>query len=868
MSSSANDNKSSGAASAGSAPPDPDPGYEKTQVVSPGEGYYETILDPSAAKHVGAEPQQHIDTMEFEEPDATGIFSLEFPEIKPNTNAVFSKCFSRLNDFMPALMYFQGEHKAGDRLIIQSYNDYHIPGEEESLYMINYLEILQHKRKILSQYTTDHGLAVLRERMKYGGFSRVEVEANLRGQGYQGNEYERYLEEGKIPDDKLDENIKKIKLRLQVNISVIDERIKKLLEGPLFTNAYFGQTVIYDIVKMTRAKVERDKRGREYIAKDESMMGVIVGNILHELAMLDPRMNTAERFLKDEVFLSEDALNRMDMYLDMIHENKYLSTEQTAEFIKYFDTVVRIQRSIDNRGDALHKWMNTLVAAAKQRDRVLGEGETQIPPQHLSYEHKMIHDLYNNRLDEVLNVYLYYYYDLERYTNILGDIIVTVPEINMRYGVTDRNETTNQLVYTPLFDDEGKLNSAAFDADARQKHILPFFKKLLLLVRQRDQPGFLSGAIEEALDKYKRYTDEIVRAEYARSLLAGMERIGKNRVEILKMIENKSRIYIQPEGKPIFDHIFKLNADVSEDNECIEAIESYLHGEEERMSEANIAKKEDDMTRTLEDIYRLALASISSHHWMTAPYDFHFQKYYRFAESRLFRVREIVVPMLVRKLYFSAEDMYSRFRRIRLRERVVLRDTNFELWLDPFFAVYDNKKTAQKFNSKDYGFFERLKTDELSIQSPTVWIKNMLTELFLMHSEREFHEVIAALDVEDFRQFLDDTFDRLNTILKKSAEKRRRQSDFSKHLQKRIEEQKDSAEALALKTLMDNEQEQSFAHDVKETMQKRISENEAQRQTDYTAGDEMKKTLRGASEKPVKKEEGFLKKIFGGLFGK
>jgi hypothetical protein len=111
--------------------PDPDPGYEKTQIVTPGEGYYETMLDPSAPKHAGSDQIQHVDTMEFEEPDSTSIFTLEFPEIQPNTEAVFSKCFARLNDFMPALIYFQGEQKAGDRLIVQSYNDYHIPGEEE-----------------------------------------------------------------------------------------------------------------------------------------------------------------------------------------------------------------------------------------------------------------------------------------------------------------------------------------------------------------------------------------------------------------------------------------------------------------------------------------------------------------------------------------------------------------------------------------------------------------------------------------------------------------------------------------------------------------------------------------------------------------
>ncbi len=847
--------------------PDADPGYEKTQVVTPGEGYYETMLDPSAPKHAGPEQVQHVDTMEFEEPDSASIFTLEFPEIQPNTEAVFSKCFARLNDFMPALIYFQGEHKAGDRLIVQSYNDYHIPGEEESLMMINYLEILQNKRKVLSHYLTENGLGILRERMKYGGFSRAEVEANLRGQGYSGEEYEQYLKVGKIPDDKLDENIRKIKLRLKVNISVIDERIRKLLEGPLFTNAYYGQTVIYDIVKMTRAKVERDERGREYIAKDESMMGVIVGNILHELAMLDPRMNMAERFLKDGVYMSEQALAHMDMYLELIHENKYLSSDQTNEFVRYFETIVRIQRSLDNRGDALHKWMNTLVVASKQRDRALGEGETLIPPQHLSYEHKMIFDMYNNRLDEVLNIYLFYYYDLERYTNILGDIVVTIPEINMRYGVTDKSEATGQLVYAPLFDEDGKLNSAAFDADARQKHILPFFKKLLLLVRQRDQPGFLSGAIEEALEKYRKYTDEIILAEYSHSLLGLMEQLS-GRVDVLTMIVNKSRVYIQPEGKIIFDTLFRLNADISGDSECLEAMKAYLRTEAEKMSDENKAKKEDDITRTLEDIYRLALKSVSAHHWMTDPYGFHFEKYHRFAESRLRRVREIIVPMLVRKLYYSAEDMYSRYRRIRHREQVVLRDTNFELWLDHFFAVYDNKDAAQKFNSKDYQFFERLEIDELSIQSPTVWIKNMLTELFLLHSEREFKQVVAALDVEDFRKFLDDTFSRLNTILERSAEKRRRKSDFSKHLQKRIEEQKDTAEALALQTLMENEQEQSFAHDVRQTMQRRIAENEEGRQTDYSAGHEMKQELKQKESKPAEEKKGFLRKLFGGLFGK
>ena len=67
---------------------------------------------------------------------------------------------------------------------------------------------------------------------------------------------------------------------------------------------------------------------------------------------------------------------------------------------------------------------------------------------------------------------------------------------------------------------------------------------------------------------------------------------------------------------------------------------------------------------------------------------------------------------------------------------------------------------------------------------------------------------------------------------------------------------------------MDNEQEQSFARDVKQTMQQRISENEAQRQTDYSAGDEIKKTLQPVTEAPVEEEEGLLKKIFGGLFGR
>ena len=144
----------------------------------------------------------------------------------------------------------------------------------------------------------------------------------------------------------------------------------------------------------------------------------------------------------------------------------------------------------------------------------------------------------------------------------------------------------------------------------------------------------------------------------------------------------------------------------------------------------------------------------------------------------------------------------------------------------------------------------------------------MLTELFLLHSEREFKQVVAALDVEDFRKFLDDTFSRLNTILERSAEKRRRKSDFSKHLQKRIEEQKDTAEALALQTLMENEQEQSFAHDVRQTMQRRIAENEEGRQTDYSAGHEMKQELKQKESKPAEEKKGFLRKLFGGLFGK
>jgi len=842
--------------------------YDKTQAVLPGEGYDATMVDPESALHEGTETQtQHVDTMEFEEPDFDSVFTLDFPEIKPNTEEVFKKCFGRLNDFMPALAYFQGDHKAGDRLITQSYNDYHISGEEESLLLINYLEILEGKKKAMTQYLTDHGQRVLRERMKYGGFSRAEEENNLDRRGIAGKEKAALLQAGKIPDDKLEANLKKIKLRLQVNVTAIDERIMRLLEGPLFTNAYYGQTVIYDIVKMTRSKVERDKKGREYIAKDESMMGVVVGNILHELAMLDPRMNMAERLLKDEVYLSEQELSHMDIYLKMIHANEYLTPAQTQEFIKSFNCIVRIQRSLDNRGDALHKWTNTLIAASQQRGKKLTEGEGLIPPQHLSYEHKLVYDIYNNKLDEVLYTYLYHYYDMEQYTNILGDIIITLPDINMRYGITDKDKSTDTLIRAPLFDNNGKLSSAVFDADARQRYILPFFRKLLLLVKQRDQPGFLSGAIEEALEKYGRYNNEILCAEYARTLLGLMEKAG-SRINVLKMIEGKSRVYIQQEGKVIFDTLFHLNATTSDDTECLAGMKEYLHAEEEKMSDENKAVKDADMTRNFEDLYRLALTNISSHHWMEDPHGFHFTKYHRFAESRLYRIREIIVPLLTRKLFYSAEDMFGRYRRLKRKERVVLQDTNFELWLDHFFAVYDSKSASKKFNSKDYRFFERLKVDELAIQTPTVWIKDMLTQMFLLHSERQFNEIFTSTKVEDFREFLDITFERLNTILRKSAEKRRGKSDFNKRLQQRISEQKDTTEAIALQTLLESESEQAFARDVKDSMQQRIIEDEQGRQTDYSAGVHMKQSMKVSKPVKAREEGGLLKKIFGGLFGK
>jgi|GEM_PF-4389415 len=852
---------------ASTLPDVPEDGFEKTQAVLPGDGYDATMVDPSAIKHEGAEDKtQHVDTMVFEEPDVDSIFTLEFPEIKPNTEEVFKKCFGRLNNFVPALMYFQGDHKAGDRLVTMSYNDYHILGEEESLLLINYLEILEDKKKTLAQYLTDRGQEILCERMKYGGFSQVEEEHNLDRQGIVGSEKEARIKLGKLPADKLDANMKKIKLRLQVNISVIDERIKKLLEGPLFTNAYYGQTVIYDIVKMTRSKVERDKKGKEYIAKDESMLGVVVGNILHELAMLDPRMNMAERFLKDGVYLNETALSHMDTYLHLIHENEFLTPIQIKEFIKNFNCIVRIQRSLDNRGDALHKWFNTLLAVGQQQETKSGGGQTTIPPQHLSYEHKLIYDTYNNKLDEVLNTYLYHYYDLEQYTNILADIIVTVPDINMKYGVTHQDEATDTLVHVPLFDGNGKLNFAVFDADARQKYILPFFKKLLLLVKQRDQPGFLSGAIEEALDKYKRYNDEILCAEYAKSLRGLMENIS-SRVETLKMIENRSRVYIQAEGKVIFDTLFHLNATISDDAECLDEMKKFLQQEEEKMSPENKARKEEEVTRNFEDVYRLALANISENSWMSDHYGFHFTKYHRFAESRLNKVREIIVPMLARKLYYSAEDMYSRYKRLKSREKVVLEDTNFELWLDHFFAVYDSKSVSKKFNSKQYRFFDRLKVEELAIQTPTVWIKDMLTQLFLLHSETQFKQILSSRSAEEFREFLDMTFERLNTILQKSSDKRRKKSDFNKRLQQRIAEQKDTTEAIALQTLLESESKQAFSQDMKDSMQQRIIENEEGRQTDYSADMEMKKSTRKKEKKPVKEEAGILKKIFSGLFG-
>jgi len=852
---------------ASTLPDIPDDGYEQTQAVLPGDGYDATMVDPSAIKYEGAENKtQHVDTMEFEEPDVGSIFTLEFPEIKPNTEDVFKKCFGRLNDFMPALLYFQGDHKAGDRLIAASYNDYHILGEEESLLLISYLEILEAKKKVMVQYLAEHGQGILRERMKYGGFSRAEEESNLDRQGVVGNERAARLKVGKLPEAKLNANLKKIKLRLQVNVSVIDERMKKLLDGPLFTNAYYGQTVIYDIVKMTRSKVERDKKGKEYIAKDESMMGVVVGNILHELAMLDPRMNMAERQLKDKVYLSEQALSHMDMYLKIIHANEYLTPAQTKEFIQHFNRIVRIQRSLDNRGDSLHKWFNTLIAISQQREKKLAEGETTIPPQHLSYEHKLVYDTYNNKLDEVLNTYLYHYYDLEQYTNILGDIIVTVPDINMQYGVTDKDEATDTLVHAPLFDANGKLNSAVFDADARQKYILPFFKKLLLLVKQRDQPGFLSGAIEEALDKYKKYNDEILCAEYAKTLLGLMENIPA-RINTLKMIENRSRVYIQAEGKIIFDTLFHLNATISDDAECLDEMKKYLVLEQEKMSATNKAHKEEDVTRNFEDVYRLGAANVSTNSWMSEHYGFHFTKYHRFSESRLRKVREIIVPMLARKLYYSAEDMYSRYGRLKLKEKVVLQDTNFEGWLDHFFAVYDSKSASKKFNSKGYRFFDRLKVEELAIQTPTVWIKDMLTQLFLLHSEQQFRETLVSRDAEEFREFLDMTFERLNTILQKSSDKRRKKSDFNKRLQQRIAEQKDTTEAIALQTLLESESEQAFSQDMKDSMQQRIIENEESRQSDFSAGMEMKKKFRRKEKKAVKEDEGILKKIFGGIFG-
>jgi hypothetical protein len=197
---------------------------------------------------------------------------------------------------------------------------------------------------------------------------------------------------------------------------------------------------------------------------------------------------------------------------------------------------------------------------------------------------------------------------------------------------------------------------------------------------------------------------------------------------------------------------------------------------------------------------------------------------------------------------------------------VVLQDSNFESWLDRFFAVYDSKSASKKFNSKQYHVYDRLKVEDLAIQSPTIWVKDMLTQLFLLHSEQQFKETLSR-DAEEFREFLDMTFERLNTILQKSSEKRRKKSDFNKRLQQRIAEQKDTTEAIALQTLLESESEQAFSQDMKDSMQQRIIENEESRQTDYSAGMEMKKTLPKREKKEAKEDEGILKKIFGGIFG-
>ena len=50
--------------------------------------------------------------------------------------------------------------------------------------------------------------------------------------------------------------------------------------------------------------------------------------------------------------------------------------------------------------------------------------------------------------------------------------------------------------------------------------------------------------------------------------------------------------------------------------------------------------------------------------------------------------------------------------------------------------------------------------------------------------------------------------------------------------------------------------------------EKRLIEDEEKRQSDFTAGMEMKKSLRKTAPKKEKEEEGLLSKIFGGLFGK
>jgi hypothetical protein len=71
----------------------------------------------------------------------------------------------------------------------------------------------------------------------------------------------------------------------------------------------------------------------------------------------------------------------------------------------------------------------------------------------------------------------------------------------------------------------------------------------------------VNPVFEEALEKYRKYTDEIILAEYSHSLLGLMEQLS-GRVDVLTMIVNKSRVYIQPEGKIIFDTLFRLNADI------------------------------------------------------------------------------------------------------------------------------------------------------------------------------------------------------------------------------------------------------------------------------------------------------------------